>query len=396
MVLNLVFKLAGLHLCVKCLSSLSLKELPSIFSPLTHRIPIAVNREDPSGPGDAKMLPLKQFRPGKINNSTRPGFCHEIDFSSDSLFLSVLYGILFCIGLPTNCLALVGLYRLVKEENILPVFVINLLLSDLIQIGILPLWIDYYLSNHKWNFGRDVCSIVGCVFYISVFVSVFFMCCVAVERYLAIAHPLCFGRYRRLSNAIALSVGLWVLVTGGIFLAFFIGLEDDENDLCMETYDSATDYAAFQLTAMTVTFLLPLVLLVYIYVSARRKIASVASVPPREKKKIIWLLLLIVSMFVVVFGPYHIMVYVNYAGILYLDNSCKFQARIFIYVQVATGLLSLNSILDPVMYIFIRKDFQKAVLRRFPFLASLKCWRCVAADRQDSSYAASMQLENAA
>ncbi|MGH0128830.1 UNVERIFIED_CONTAM: hypothetical protein FKN15_036376 [Acipenser sinensis] len=115
------------------------------------------------------------------NSSIRNESCDNIDFSLDQTFLPVLYGLVFCIGLPTNCLALYGLYRLVRTDNALPVYVINLLLSDLLQISTLPLWIDCYSHGHVWHFGNTLCEITGDIFWICQSVSIFFMLCVALE-----------------------------------------------------------------------------------------------------------------------------------------------------------------------------------------------------------------------
>ncbi|XP_006643298.2 G-protein coupled receptor 4-like [Lepisosteus oculatus] len=81
-----------------------------------------------------------------MNNSNSTGCI--IDLRVDQTFIPVLYGCVFCVGLPTNCLALYGLYRLVKADYALPIYAINLLLADLLQIATLPLWIDYYHGGH--------------------------------------------------------------------------------------------------------------------------------------------------------------------------------------------------------------------------------------------------------
>ncbi|KAK6467639.1 G-protein coupled receptor 4-like, partial [Huso huso] len=194
---------------------------------------------------------LKGFRMN--NSSIRNESCDNIDFSLDQTFLPVLYGLVFCIGLPTNCLALYGLYRLVRTDNALPVYVINLLLSDLLQISTLPLWIDYYSHGHVWRFGNTLCEITGVIFWICQSVSIFFMLCVALERYIAVSHPLCFRSQ--------------------------------------------------------------------------------------------W-------------------------------DSCDYEARIFIYFQIGMGFLSLNSLLDPFLYIFVCRDVRKEMLDSFP------CFQKLASERE--------------
>ncbi|XP_066575846.1 G-protein coupled receptor 4-like [Amia ocellicauda] len=269
-----------------------------------------------------------------MNNNSNLILCDNIDFTSDQLFLSVLYIVVFCIGLPSNCMALYGLYRLVKGEDILPVFAINLLLSDLLQISTLPLWIDYYMNGHKWRFGEASCSIIGCTFFISLFVSIFFMCCISLERYLAVTRPLWFRRHSKIRNSAVFCLVLWVFVTVCTSVAFSLGFESSPNELCMEKYPAEKSFAVFQLFAMTISFILPLIFFLFAYCSIRNNISGVVSIPNEEKEKILLLLFLILVVFVVVFGPFHIICYVAYIGVLFLEDSCDYEASIFIYFQV--------------------------------------------------------------
>ncbi|KAK1152008.1 G-protein coupled receptor 4-like [Acipenser oxyrinchus oxyrinchus] len=255
-----------------------------------------------------------------MNNSSSDS-CDNIDFSSDQTFLSVLYGLVFCIGLPTNCLALYGLYRLVKTDNVLPVYVINLLLSDLLQISTLPLWIDYYSHGHVWRYDRTACVFVCFISKISLYSSIFFLCCISLERYLAIAHPLW---YRNLHP--------------------------------------------HKLAAVTCV--------VFVHRRTRMSLADSLSVSAEEKKRISRLLALVVIIFILVFGPHHLIVFVKCIGLIVLVENCGFEARIFLCYQISWGLLSLNSLLDPVLYIFICRDVRKEMLESFPcFRNAIKLWK---------------------
>ncbi|KAK6467610.1 G-protein coupled receptor 4-like [Huso huso] len=201
-----------------------------------------------------------------MNNSSSDS-CDNIDFSSDQTFLSVLYSLVFCIGLPANCLALYGLYRLVKTDNALPVYVINLLLSDLLQISTLPLWIDYYSHGHVWRYDRTACIFVCVISNISLYSSIFFLCCISLERYLAIAHPLWFRNLH-----------------------------------------------PHKLAAVTCV--------VFVHRRTRMSLADSLSVSAEEKERISRLLALVLIIFILVFGPHHLIVFVKCIGLIVLvENS---------------------------------------------------------------------------
>lgn len=326
-----------------------------------------------------------------MNNSSSDS-CDNIDFSSDQTFLSVLYGIVFCIGLPANCLALYRLYHLVKTDNALPVYVINLLLSDLLQIITLPLWIDYYSHGHMWRFGGTSCQVVGSIFYISLYVSIFFMCCIALERYLAIVHPLVFQSIRGLRFACLLSVGLWVLVTVPPCVAFAVLFKENGDHFCIEKYPSNQNFITYRLITLVLSFFLPLTFLVFMHARTQKTLSDVLLLPEEEKKRIKGLLTLVLLIFMVVFGPYHLIGCIKYIGLIGHPNMCKFEAKIFIYYQLGRGMLSLNSLLDPFMYIFLRKDVWKHMLHSFPCLqrvAGLMDCQASRASRQTESSVAS-------
>ncbi|XP_039601998.1 G-protein coupled receptor 4-like [Polypterus senegalus] len=292
--------------------------------------------------------------------------CNNIDFNSDRIFFCILYGFIFCIGLPVNCLAVFGLYRLVKSENGLPIYVINLLLSDILQIFTLPLWIHYYSYGHQWYFGATSCKIMGCIFYISLYASIFFLCCIALERYLAIAHPLKFPAIRRLWFACLLSLSLWTFITIIPAVAFKVLFPESNNSLCIEKYPSKKNFIAYRIITLILSFFFPLAFLLFMYRGTLRSLSHVQSVNKSEKKRIRGLLSLLVLIFLLVFGPYHLTGCVKYIGLVFSSDICEFEARIFIFYQVGRGFLSLNSLLDPILYIFLRMDFQKQVLYFFP------------------------------
>uniref|UniRef100_A0A8C4RQB6 G-protein coupled receptors family 1 profile domain-containing protein n=1 Tax=Erpetoichthys calabaricus TaxID=27687 RepID=A0A8C4RQB6_ERPCA len=240
--------------------------------------------------------------------------CDGIDFSSDQVFLPVLYGFIFCLGLPTNCLALYGLGSYIKCDKALPIFVVNLLVSDLLHLLPMPLWIDYYHNGHNWRFGLNACTITSILFWICMWNSVFFSCCISVERYLAIVRPLWF-QSNRLKGVYILCACIWLCVSIMTIL--------------------------FRCAIMVFTFFFPLVLLLLCSTRASQKMKHIGFLSEDKKKRMKQLLSFVVFAFVLVFGPYHLL-------------------------SLVKGFLSLNSLLDPILYIFLRMDFQEQVLYFIP------------------------------
>ncbi|KAI3363504.1 hypothetical protein L3Q82_012102 [Scortum barcoo] len=120
-----------------------------------------------------------------INNSS--------DHSDPYRYIPTVYYVvtctIVCIGLPLTLVAIYALYSLVQKDHVTPIYVINLLISDLIQLCCMIIqvarprgWILYKVFYYIYVFG--LMSSVG------------FMVCVAMERYLVVAWPLWY-RFRR-------------------------------------------------------------------------------------------------------------------------------------------------------------------------------------------------------
>ncbi len=296
-----------------------------------------------------------------------------IDFSQDGIFLPVLYGIFFIIGTPLNLLALFGLYRLIQSENVLPVYVINLLIADLIQLLTFPLWIDYYANGHYWRFGPQSCQFMGLLFYISIYAGIFFMCIIALERHLAIARPLSFKHFRNLKFARWIALGAWILIAVPPTIAFNKLFPKQENyTLCIEKYPSEGSFITYRLITLLVSFIIPLSFIVGLHRETVRSLMAINSLLSEEKRSIRGLLTLLVAVFVTVLGPYHFIGCVKYVGLLIHSSPCVWEKAVFVPYQLGRGFLSLNSLLDPVFYIFLRKDFRAAAEKYLPCLRRVR------------------------
>lgn len=295
-----------------------------------------------------------------------------IDFSQDGTFLPVFYGIIFIIGVPLNLMALFGLYRLIKSENVLPVYVINLLISDIIQLLTLPLWIDYYANGHHWRFGPHTCQFIGLLFYNSLYAGILFKCIIALERHLAVARPFSFKHLRNLKFAFWLALAVWTLITLPQIAAFNKLFPTQANyTLCIEKYPSEDSFITYRLITLLVSFIAPLSFIVGLHRQTIRSLMAINSLLSEEKRSIRGLLTLLVAVFVTVLGPYHFIGCVKYIGLLMHGSACVWERAVFVPYQLGRGFLSLNSLLDPVFYIFLRRDVRSAAGNYVPCLGRI-------------------------
>uniref|UniRef100_A0A8C8F7V3 G-protein coupled receptors family 1 profile domain-containing protein n=1 Tax=Oncorhynchus tshawytscha TaxID=74940 RepID=A0A8C8F7V3_ONCTS len=263
----------------------------------------------------------------------------NLPLNTDTLGLTYIYSLAFSLGLPCNLLSLWGLYQLGRSGGggCQLVYILNLLLSDLLQLLTLPLWILYLQGAHRWPYGRPACEFVGYVFYVNVYASVVFLCLIALDRCLAIVHPLSSRGVRTVRVAAVSGVAVWTLTflfcLGGLLPSVF----DAERLLCLEQYPVSLRYAHFKIATVIMGFLLPCGMIGCL----------------NDRHKITGILVVITVIFIVVFGPYHLVGGYRFVSLLLIDNPCELERSIFLCYRLCYGLTSLNTLLDPLFYIFL-------------------------------------------
>uniref|UniRef100_A0A8C6NHZ8 Si:dkey-165a24.9 n=1 Tax=Nothobranchius furzeri TaxID=105023 RepID=A0A8C6NHZ8_NOTFU len=266
----------------------------------------------------------------------------DVAFKSEEVRLTCIYGVIFSLGLPSNLLSLWGLYHLGRSGGggCQLVFILNLLLSDLLQLLTLPLWILYLQGSHRWPYGRLTCELVGYVFYVNVYASVMFLCLIALDRCLAIVYPLSSRRVRRVRVAAVLGVAVWILTFLFCLSGLLPSVFDSDRLLCLEKYP---------------------------VINFQNYISPTLS--NHERNKIVGILMVITFNFIVVFGPYHLVGGYRFVSLLGTEEPCGFEQSIFLVYRLCYGLTSLNTLLDPLFYIFLCPDARLELQR------SLSCLR---------------------
>uniref|UniRef100_A0A8C4IVU5 Si:dkey-165a24.9 n=1 Tax=Dicentrarchus labrax TaxID=13489 RepID=A0A8C4IVU5_DICLA len=291
----------------------------------------------------------------------------NLPLDTDTFGLTCIYGLIFSLGLPSNLLSLWGLYHLGRSGGggCQLVYILNLLLSDLLQLLTLPLWILYLQGAHRWPYGQLTCELVGYVFYVNVYASVMFLCLIALDRCLAIVYPLSSRSVRTVKVAALSGVAVWTLTFLFCLSGLLPSVFDSDRLLCLEQYPVSPRYAHFKITTVALVNLKnPNVILSHIGVTLRRS----PSLSDHERHKIVGILVVITVNFIVVFGPYHLVGGYRFVSLLLTDEPCGLERSIFLIYRLCYGLTSLNTLLDPLFYIFLCPDARLELQRSLPCL----------------------------
>ncbi|XP_069000194.1 G-protein coupled receptor 4-like [Embiotoca jacksoni] len=254
-------------------------------------------------------------------------------------FSYVIAWTVICVGCPLTFLAIYALGSLVRNDHVAPVYVINLLMSDFIQIfcnGI-------FLAKPS---NLVLILVTSLIHYLGVMASVAFMVCVALERYLVIAWPLWYRFRRSIMQSVLVSVTVWALC----FIHFLVTLLNSD--------------LLYRCISSLVFFLLPFPLLLFSLAGTLKALSAAISVSVKEKRRIVGTLV------VVLFLP----------TVLFLLHVLRTPRDLFFILEhankLALSFLQFSPLVNLVLYVFMKKGVADKLL------ACLRC--CITAKKDEN------------
>lgn len=278
-----------------------------------------------------------------------------------TVFLPVIYTIVFVIGLPSNGMALWVFFFRTKKKHPAVIYMANLALADLLSVVWFPLKISYHLRGNNWIYGDGLCKVLIGFFYGNMYCSILFMTCLSVQRYWVIVNPM--GHPRKKANiAVGVSLAIWLL----IFLVT-IPLYVMKQTIYIPALNITTchdvlpeellvgDMFSYFLSLAIGVFLFPALLTASAYVLMIKTLRSSAMDEHSEKKRqrAIRLIVTVLAMYFICFTPSNLLLVVHYFLI-----KTKSQSHVYALYLVALCLSTLNSCIDPFVYYFVSQDFR--------------------------------------
>ncbi|KAM4522860.1 putative G-protein coupled receptor 132 [Odontesthes bonariensis] len=288
----------------------------------------------------------------------------EPRYDESRLPLMLLYGGVLTVGLPANLLTVLLTWLQVRRNNVLGVYLWALSLCDLTYLCTLPLWADYVGRGHSWRWSSGACQLTGFIFFTNMYISIFLLCCVSWDRYVAVAYSLEARGLRRQRYAALLVLAIVAAVAVGHAPVFTMkeGAAAEGLRRCFEPSQSDATVAGFNYARFAVGFLLPLLLLV---VANRRVLAGVqrsTGLRHGQKQRVRRLVVAVVLLFLVCFAPYHLILLVR-AVAFHLPGpegaTCRFETTLYTPYTISLGLSTINSATNPILYVLSSKNIRK-------------------------------------
>lgn len=283
-------------------------------------------------------------------------FYFENNTDGYSITMVILYLVVCIMGLTGNSLVVVAILKLDKMSSSTTVYIFNLALADgLFMVG-LPFITSQNFQNY-WMFGDVACKVVMVLDGINQFTSAFCLTAMSIDRYMALADPLRFARWRTPRCAKIVSTFLWLFSLLTI-LPMALHFSADQGQ-CVPEFVSNTWWLGVLSYTFVMGFALPFTVVTASYAALLLTLRCQqlrASTPNRESHRLERQVTKMVVAVVVVFGMCWLPFYTFNFWALYQNGLFLTFTRAFEFVV----LLSYSwSCANPILYACLSDTFRR-------------------------------------
>ncbi|XP_043992171.1 mas-related G-protein coupled receptor member A4-like [Gambusia affinis] len=262
-----------------------------------------------------------------FNYSNMSHYIRYSDYEILRVIMNFVNWVTIAIGFPLVIIILIAVFFQVKNGQDAPVYVINLLVSNILQ-----------LCCRISELSRDANSnALYFLTYYTILVSAGFMMCVSCERYLVVAKPLWYRFRRTIKTYVVVCTVVWILP---VLFPLLIFLAPD-----------------FDITVIiTVLFILAFPLFIFFLVGTIKALSGAFNVPADEKRRIAAIQVVELIIYTLLYLP---------IIVLFVTVFHNKHFRFFVNLRRVAACIFLSPLADTTLYLLSRKSIQDK------FLASL-------------------------
>ncbi|XP_060949969.1 delta-type opioid receptor-like [Limanda limanda] len=287
--------------------------------------------------------------------------------------ITAVYSVVFVVGLLGNCLVMYVIIRYTKMKTATNIYIFNLALADALVTTTMPFQSTDYLLN-TWPFGEVVCKVFISIDYYNMFISIFTLTMMSVDRYVAVCHPVKALDFRTPIKAKMINVCIWLLSSAAGIPAFILGGTQTNSEIteCALQFPEPYVYwdTVMKVCVFVFAFVVPVLIITVCYSLMVLRLKSVRMLSgSREKdrnlRRITRLVVVVVAVFVVCWTPIHIFILIK--ALVSVPETTAIMAAYFFCVALGYT----NSSLNPVLYAFLDENFKRC-FKDFCLSAKLK------------------------
>ncbi|KAJ7985320.1 hypothetical protein DPEC_G00350850 [Dallia pectoralis] len=260
----------------------------------------------------------------------------EVETYSNTNIVLIVYIITFLIGFPFYIMAFYTFIKKMRQKATpIDALLLNLTISDLIFLLVLPFKMKEARDNMKWNLPSFLCPLTRFAFHTTIYNSTLFLTAVSVDRYLAVAFPIKYKLKRRPLYPMVASGFFWLISMGHVSIVYFMQYFENFNTnttqaglaRCYQnfTQEQMQVLMPVRLEVFVVLFYVPFFICCFCYMNFVRILSQMPNINPWMRLRAIGLSLGTLLVFAVCFAPFslsHLMGFIQWECLSSTINAC--------------------------------------------------------------------------
>ncbi|XP_030575175.1 B2 bradykinin receptor-like [Archocentrus centrarchus] len=275
------------------------------------------------------------------------------------------------LGILLNMFVLIVFCLHKKACTIAEIYLSNLAAADLVLVSCLPFWAVNIISDFQWPFGHFMCKAINVGIKINVYCSIYFLVLVSIDRYVALVHAMSHGRMRSPKYAklgCLLTWGFGLLLSIPTFIFREVRYFPDYGTVCYLNYPDHKVEVLCDGMLIIFSFIIPISIITFctfnIIQSLKLQAIERFNAENTERKATI-LVLAVLLAFLICWVPFHVVTIVDVLLRAEVLEGCHLENALDISMQICTYLAFFNSVLNPILYVIVGKNFRKKVQELF-------------------------------
>ncbi|KAM3674664.1 P2Y purinoceptor 1-like [Ammospiza maritima maritima] len=275
-------------------------------------------------------------------------------------------------GFLGNILALRHYVYCMKTWTTNTIFLFNLALCDFTWTLVAPFSVYYNIQKFAIYFSQEFYNIIGVLFSINIYGSVYFLTLISFDRYIGAVHPISSLTWWDKEKAVFCTIGVWIFIAIAsgpeIYYTVAARRQHSLTDHLDSTEEPIQFVVPFTCSKIILRFLIPATVIFTCYMLTLKALLQFSKRQQRRNRFVRPLLLISAAMvvFAVSFIPYHVMMMVILIYRISCQPPCGNMGTLGAIYKVTEIICSINSCLDPIIFTIANKTFYERI-------KSIKC-----------------------
>ncbi|XP_038670946.1 G-protein coupled receptor 35-like [Scyliorhinus canicula] len=297
------------------------------------------------------------------------------NISKTGAMLSIVIGMstpIFLLGLTFNAMTLWMFCWKFRKWTETVIYVINLAVSDTMLLLSLPF--KMYSYKPREELASSFCAFIECLYFVNMYVSIYIIVCISMDRCIAIKYPLKAKSFRSPMKAAIACGAIWTFVClVAISLQIQFAADSVNAKSCfLKQTDEPTDTWIIIIIELF-GFIIPFIILSFcslqiIMTLCKKSTESQGNFIFSRSITIIATNLII---FILCFFPFHAALLMQFLMDTFQVN-CAMLMNSRMFVTVSTCLANVNCCLDGIIYYFASKEVRASLTQHIRRISGRK------------------------